>query len=178
MLQNYRYTQTELNKLLRSMTILVDTREHEGKNNHILNYFDSKDIPWVRQKLDYGDYSFMIPANEELGIPRDLYYDGEIMVERKANLDEFIGNLTKDRDRIKKEFSLAPQNKILLLENANYSDIINGNYLSKYSAQSFYGTLHSFWHEFDIPFVFMPDPKYSGIYIYGYFQYYFRNIIK
>ena len=110
----------------------MDTREHDGKNDHILNYFDSKKISWKKMKLDYGDYSCMIPANEEFGISRDLYFDNEIMVERKANLDEFISNITKDRDRIKKEFALAPPNKVLLLENASYADMINGNYISKY----------------------------------------------
>lgn len=160
------------------MVILVDTREHEGKNNHILSYFDSKGINWKRRKLDYGDYSFMIPADNSLDIPRDLFFDNEIMVERKANLDEFINNITKDRERIKKEFALAPPNKVLLLENASYADMINGNYLSKYSAQSFFGTLHSFWHEYNIPFVFMENPLYSGVFIRGYFEQYLRNIIK
>ena len=68
MLERYHYTQTELDKLLNSMVVLVDTREHDGKNDHILNYFDSKGIAWKKQKLDYGDYSCMLPANEELGI--------------------------------------------------------------------------------------------------------------
>lgn len=45
MLELYHYSQPEQEKLLKSMTVLVDTREHKGKNNHILNYFDSKQIP-------------------------------------------------------------------------------------------------------------------------------------
>ena len=178
MLKNYKYTQTEQKKMLDSIVILVDTREHDGKNDHILSYFDSKNIAWKKQKLDYGDYSCMIPANEELGIPRDLYFDHEIMVERKANLDEFANNVSKDRDRIKKEFALAPSHKIIVIENASYADMINGNYRSEYSAKSYYGTVHSLWHEFEIPFIFMPDPKYTGMFIRGYLQYYIRDLIK
>lgn len=160
------------------MTILVDTREHTGKNDHILNYFDSKKIPWKKQKLDCGDYSFMIPADNDLGINRDLYFDDKIMIERKANLDELINNIVKERSRLKKEFALAPQTKTLIVENASYVDVINGNYSSHYDPKSFYGTIHSLWHEFDIPIIFMPDPKYTGMFIKGYFYYYLRGIIK
>ena len=160
------------------MTILVDTREHEGKNDHILNYFDSKNINWKKQKLDFGDYSFMIPANKELDIPRDLYFDSKIMIERKANLDELIGNIVKDRSRLKKEFALAPLTKVMVIENASYQDIINGNYMGHYDAKSLYGTIHSFWHEFDMPIFLISEPRYTGPFIRGYFQYYLRNIIK
>lgn len=178
MLERYHYTQSEKDALLDSMIILVDTREHDGKNDHILNYFDSKNILWKKQKLDYGDYSFMVPQNEELGIPRDIYFDKEIMVERKASLDEFADNATEERNRIKKELAMAPPNKVLLIENGSYEDMINGNYRSKFSAKSYYGTIHSFWHEFNIPVFFMPNNKYSGIFIRGYFQYYLREVIR
>lgn len=160
------------------MTIICDTREHEGKNQHILEWFDSKKIPWIKSKLDYADYSCMLPRNPELGILRDLWFDKEIAVERKANLDEYANNCVNDRNRIKKEFSQAPPNKVLLIENATYADMMNGNYRSQYSAQSYYGTIHSFWHEFNMPVVFMQDITQSGKFIYGYFYYYIRNIIK
>ena len=174
----YHYTKAEQDKLLNSMTVLVDTREHDGKNDHILNYFDKKKINWTKQKLDYGDYSFMVPANEDLGIIRDLYFDKEIVIERKASLDEFAGNITKERERIKKEFTLAPKHKVLLIENGSYADLISGNYRSRYDSKSYWATLHSFWHEFDIPVMFMPDAQFTPVFIRGYFQYYLRNIIK
>lgn len=160
------------------MIIICDTREHDGKNDHILKYFDSKGVSWKKHKLDYGDYSFMVPKNEELGIIRDLWFDRNIVIERKASLDEFAKNCTTERDRIKKEFAQAPKNKVLVIENASYSDMINGNYRSDYSAKSYYGTIHSFWHEYGLPVVFMPDPAYTGVFIRGYFQYYLRGLIK
>lgn len=178
MLELFHYSKTEQELLLKSMTILVDTREHDGKNAHILHYFDERKIPWKKCKLDFGDYSVMISRNEELNIDRDLYFDKEIMLERKNSLDEIASNMTKERERIKKEFALAPPNKVLLIENANYSDLINGNYRSEYAPKSFNGTLFSFWHEFGIPVMFMPDPKYSGLFIKSYFYYYLRNKIK
>ena len=155
---------------------MVDTREQV--NDHIINFFDCKKIPWKKIKLEFGDYSFYLPKNDELGILRDLYFDKEIMIERKANLDEFAGNIAKERDRIKKELALAPTNKILVIENGSYTDMVNGNYRSEYSAKSYYGTFHSFWHEFNIPIIFMPNNQLTGLFILGYFKYYLRNKIK
>ena len=175
-LENYHYTQTEEKELLKNIVVVCDTREQ--KNSHITDYFNSKSIPWVSTKLNYGDYSYCLRKNESLGIPRDLWFDREICIERKANLDEFAGNVTKERDRIKKELTLAPVNKLILIENASYEDMILGNYRSQYAAKSYYGTVHSFWHEFNVPFIFMKDPKYSGYFIYGHFCYHLRNMIK
>ena len=75
MFELYHYTQKEIDEILKSITILVDTREHDGCNDHILNYLDAKKVPWKKSKLGYGDYSFYIPKNEELNIYRDLYFD-------------------------------------------------------------------------------------------------------
>ena len=160
------------------MIYLYDTREHDGKNQHILNAWDKMGITYKRRKLSYCDYSFMLPKNEELGIPRDLDFSRLVAVERKANLDELAGNMTKERERIKKELALAPQNKVLIIENGSYVDMVNGNYRSEYAAKSYFGTFHSFWHEFGIPIIFMPDKNYTGLFIRGYFQYYLRGIIK
>lgn len=178
MLELFHYTKTEQEKLLKSMTILVDTREHDGKNTHILKYFDSNKIPWKKLKLDHGDYSFYIPANEDLQIPRDLYFTNEICIERKASLSEWAGNLVDDRQAIKKKFTLAPRHTILLIENGTYEDMIRGNYHSNYSPKSYWGSYHSIMNEFDVPIMFMPNPAYTGAFIYGNFYYYLHGIIK
>ena len=107
------------------MIYIYDTREHDGKNQHILDAWDKMGISYKKKKLDYGDYSFLVPANEDLDIPRDLDFSRQIVVERKASLDEFAGNCVKERERIKKEFTLAPPEKVLLIENASYSDMLN-----------------------------------------------------
>lgn len=160
------------------MIYIYDTREHDGKNQHILDTWDKMGITYKKKKLDYGDYSFLVPANDDLGIPRDLDFSHKIIVERKASLDEFAGNVTKERDRIKKEFTLAPPEKVLLIEGASYSDMLNGRYRSEYAPKSYWATLHSFWHEYGIPFVFMPNPTESAYFIRGYLQYWLRNFLK
>ena len=160
------------------MIYIYDTREHDGKNQHILDAWDKMGLQYKKKKLDYGDYSFIIPKNEDLGIQRDLDFSRQIVVERKASLDELAGNMTKERERIKKEFALAPQEKVLLIEGASYSDMLNGKYRSDYAAKSYWATLHSFWHKYNIPFVFMPNPTESAYFIRGYFQYWLRNFFK
>ena len=160
------------------MTILVDTREHKGKNDHILNYFDAKGISWERRKIDYGDYSFYLPKNEELGIDKDYDFSNQIMVERKANLEELSGNHTKERIRLENEFRGAPPNKILLIENATYHDMVNGNYNTEYSPKAFWASMFTMWHRYNIPTIFLEDKKYTGQYIYGYFRYYLYEVLK
>jgi ERCC4-type nuclease len=165
-----------MKQLIESIIILIDSKEKV--NNHLTEYFDKQNIKYKTKALDYGDYSFMIPKDESLSIPRDLYFDKKIMVERKANLEEISTNLTKERDRFEKELTLAPKEKIILIECANYSDVVLGNYDTQYNKKSFWASIHSFWHKYDIPIVFMPDNKFSGIFIWGYFQYYIKNYFK
>ncbi|WP_036150169.1 nuclease, partial [Lysinibacillus odysseyi] len=89
---HYQYNAKELDAILNTLTIIIDTREKV--NDHILSYFQQKKIPYLIRGLKTGDYGCMIPANEELGIKRDIYLSSRI--ERKAHIDEITGNLQKD----------------------------------------------------------------------------------
>lgn len=157
------------------MVILVDTREKV--NDHITGIFDKYGIAYKKKALDYGDYSFMIPADKDLSIPRDLLFTHKVVVERKASLEEISGNLTKDRARFEKELALAPKDKVLLIENARYEDVVDGRYKTDYNKKSFLGTLHSFWFKYNIPIFFL-DNKYSALFIKKYFEYWFKNYLK
>lgn len=178
MIENFKYTDKEKKSLVDSIIIIVDTREHEGKNDHIINYFDKAGVKWCKRKLDYCDYSFYIPKNEELGIPRDLYFDKKVAIERKANLEELSRNLTKERERLEKEFTLGPKTKCMIVENASYEDMVNGNYNTNYNNKSFWASYHSFSIKYDFPIFFIKDPKYTGFFIRGYFTYYLKNILR
>lgn len=178
MISLYKYTDKEIDELVKSMVILVDTREHDGKNEHILQYFDKAGIAYKKKKLDYGDYSFLLKANPDLSIPRDLDFSSKIIVERKANLEELSGNLTQDKARIEKELALAPKTKVIVIENGLYSDLISGNYDTKYNNKAFWASFHSLWHKYNVPIMFMPDPNYTGFFIRGYFQYWLKNYMK
>lgn len=158
------------------MIILVDTREKQ--HAHITESFDKNSINYMKRALDYGDYSFALPKNETLSIPRDMYFSKKVCIERKANLEEISGNLTRERERFEKELCLAPETKVLLIENANYSDVVTGNYNTQYNKKSFLASLHSFWFKYNIPIFFMPDNRYSGLFIKKYFEYYLKNYLR
>lgn len=175
-LEGFYYTDTQKKKLLKSMTVLIDTREKENK--HITDYFDAKGILYKSKALEQGDYSFLLPKNEELSIPRDIYFSKKIMIERKGSLEEISGNWSTDRARFEKEMALAPERKVLIIENASYANLVDGKYRTDYSVASFLGTLHSFWHRYNIPAFFVPDRRYSGLFIYKFFEAYLREQIK
>lgn len=176
MLDKYYYTDKELEALVKSQVILVDTREKN--NSHLLETWDKQKIPHKKKALEQGDYSFMLPANEELNIPRDLYFDKEIIVERKGSIEEISGNLTSGRDRFEKELALAPPTKVLLIENGEYKDICTGNYKTEYNKKSFLASLHSFWLRYNVPIFFMPDKAYSAVFIKKYFEYYLKENLR
>lgn len=176
MIKQYRYTDKELKELLKSIVIIIDTAEEVYE--HISSWFDSKKIPYVRQKLNFADYSFYLPANPELGVMRDLYFTDEVSIERKAHLEELSSNFVgTERIRIENEFRRHQGRMTLLIEGAEYQDIINHNYKTEYKPASFLGTLHSFSDRYDVPFVFMKDNKYSAQYIYYTMYYFLRNYL-
>lgn len=162
--------------MLGSIGILIDTREKVNKN--ITNWLDQKHIPYKKKKLDNCDYSFYIPADQQLNIERELRFDKEIAIERKASLDELAGNLTQHRTRFEEEMATFNGKKYLLIENSTYNDIINGNYRSDYSPKSYLATLHAFNHRYNLEVVFMPDSSQSALWIYSTFIYWLREKIK
>lgn len=174
MLNQYKYTETELKKILKSICILCDTREKE--NSHIIQWFDDNEIKHDKVKLPCGDYSFMLPKNEEFGIVRDTYYMDQISIERKGSIDELIGNFATDRDRIEDEFLRHKGKMTLLIEGGTYNDIRNGNYRSKYNSKSAIGTLHTFSERYNVPFIFL-NKEDSGCFIYCSFYYFLRSLI-
>jgi len=175
-LELYKYTDKEKKEVLKSITVLVDTREQES--NHILQYFKKKKIPYKIKKLNHGDYSFFIPKNDGLDIPRDIYFDNIIAIERKANLNEIIGNLTTKRAEFKHEFSTYAGKMYLLIEDTEYQDIIEGNFDSKMAPATLLSNLHALNHKYGLEIMYMSDNYYSPIYIYQTFKYYLNNMLR
>lgn len=173
-LERYRYTDKEMKDIIDSMVILIDTREKD--NEHITKLFKKHGILFERRKLEYGDYSFKISADEDLNIYRDMYFDKDVVIERKGSLEELSGNFTQSRERFEKEMVLAPKEKILLIENASYEDLTMGNYNTSYNKRSFLASLHKWYFKYNMPFVFMKDKNCSGVFIRYYFEYYLKNI--
>jgi ERCC4-type nuclease len=174
---NYNYTKTEKKELFKSLVVLIDTREQE--NIHIRGCLDKNCIAHKSRKLEFGDYSFMLPANKELGIAKDIYFNDDIAIERKANLEELSNNFTHDRTQFENELIRSTGSKlILMIENAaGYRDIIEHNYRTQYKPKSFLATLHSFKHRYNMDTVFI-EPELAGNFIYYSFHYWLREFLK
>lgn len=173
---HYKYTDKELKEILKTLTIIYDTREKQ--NVHILNYLIKNDVPVKELKRDTGDYSAFIPANETLGIKRDIYFNAAI--ERKASIDELVGNLLKDKRTAFENELIRSQSApfmVLVEEQDGYNKIVNGHYRSQYSVEALVGTLRSLEIKYNFRFVFL-DQEHSGHYIYTYFYYLARNYLK
>lgn len=172
-LKAYSYNEKEQKEILKSIIILCDTNEQENK--HITEYYDSKKIPWKKKNFSYGDYSFKIPANISLGIGRDIYFDNDIMVERKNSLRELSSNIGAERERFEKEWSRANNcKKILLVENGSYKDIFEGRYNTEMKVNSYVGSMFTFIHRYNIDVQFCSN-NYSGRYLYSLFYYFLRE---
>ena len=176
MLSKYKFSEEEKEELVNSMVYLIDTREK--KNDHITMIFDHKKVPYEVQKLDYGDYSFYIPKNEKLGIPRDLYFDKEVIVERKATLEELSQNLTKGRASFEKELARAPAAKMVMVETQSFSDLVHGRYETQYAPKYFIGSIFSLWHRYNCPFVFIQDERDSAVQIRYFLQRYLMEQLR
>ena len=132
----YKFNQKEIKKILDSLVIIVDTREQS--NQHIIDFFNKKKIPYSIEKLPFGDYSCKLPAGSFEHQGRDIYFNNDFVLERKANIDEICSNLKENAARLKKE--LAHLNKYniefyIFLEDENYElNLRNSNYRSQYDA--------------------------------------------
>lgn len=83
------------------VTIQVDSREQEGKNQNILDYFASKGINTVRSKLFVGDYT--------------LLHKQDICVDKKKDLMEMASCICgSNHTRFREELIRAKDNNIKL----------------------------------------------------------------
>ncbi len=175
-MKQYKYDIESIKKLTKQMVILVDSREK--KNSHILDYFRKQAISYQVSKLEYGDYSFMIPMSAS---GSDIYFHRDCVIERKASLEELSGNLAQERERFEKEFLKAGNDgcKVYLMIEApgGYSDIIAHRYKTEFTPAAFMASLKTWEHRFDANIQFI-SPEYAGYYIVSTFQYYAREILK
>ncbi|WP_423410813.1 ERCC4 domain-containing protein [Heyndrickxia sp. MSNUG] len=163
-----------MKKILSTLTITVDTREQ--KNQHVLDYFRKKDVPFKLQTMKTADYSAMIPKNEELGITRDLYLAA--LVERKNGVDELVESI-KDRSRFENELIRASQHPFVLIveDLEGYEKILKGKYRSKYKPESLLGSLKTFEARYNFSTVFIA-PHLTGNFVYHHMLYYAREFLK
>lgn len=128
-----KYNAPQIETILSSMTVLVDTREQNTEA--FQKRVEGFGYPFIRKKLEYGDYSAQYTTPE--GDVETL--EKVVAIERKMNLDELCQCFTSGRDRFKREFERAKKDhcKIyLLVEGANYQKLKSSRYRSKLPPQT------------------------------------------
>lgn len=149
-----------IDECLESIIILVDTREQPSERAQ--KRYESFNCAYRRQKLDFGDYSavFTLPDGTETQI--------SAAIERKMNLEELSSCLTHERARFQAEFERARERNAsmyLLVENANWENLINGRYKTKFNPKAFFGSVFSWVVRYDIKPIFCKQET-SGRIIY------------
>lgn len=164
-----KYSKNELLGELKKLCIVCDTREK--RHEHILSWLEENRIPCESRALATGDYTFRY---------RDLYFDDELIIEKKANLDEIAGNFTAERERFRREFIRAKACRTrmyLLIEDSDWRDILAHNYRSQMTPQSLFGSLMGWQAEFGVTVLFCPK-ELSGKVIYSLCYYWLKNRLE
>lgn len=175
----YKFTDTEVKKILKEMVLLIDTREKA--NSHVIAWLEAKKKKYKIQKIDQGDYSAYIPKGVIKGIDRDIYFDKTIVVERKANIDEIASNFsTGDYPRISKEFATLKANntkcRLFIEDTLFHKHLRNGKFRSKYDPKTLHARIKGFEAEYNITIEAIPN-EYMGSEIYNTIYYEIRNYL-
>lgn len=177
------FTDAEITKAVKDMVILVDTREQ--KNQHILQYFESKKIPYEMKALQFGDYSCKIKVNPEhfhesaLLHPKEVSLETRIVVERKNSIDEIAGNLksdegadAKEKNRFERELikcKAATANMALMLENFSFDRVMmgseRGNYRTQWKPEALIARLNTMVARYNLHLITLNDRDIAGLMI-------------
>lgn len=131
------------------MKILVDTREQDSDRAE--RRYQSFSVPYLKQKLEYGDYSAQYT---------DLFGENHTInaaIERKMNLEELSSCFTNQRKRFEKEFERAKENNArmyLLVENATWENLINGKYKTRFNPKAFLASITAWMARYDVKIIF------------------------
>lgn len=162
MIANIKYTDTQIGKILKEATIIIDKREQNC--DKIIEYFDKKKIKYVRRSLEFCDYSIMLNKNEELGIPFDMSFEKNVAVELKhsgcSGLDELAGNFTDGRTAFENEFIRAMSfgcKVYLVVSDGSWEKIENHKYQSLLNEKAFYNSMLSFAWKYNIHIHFIKE---------------------
>lgn len=144
----------EVSKALKNLTLIIDTREQD--TDRLRRRIRQTGLSFVRQKLDFGDYS----AKTTLDNGTEFDISSSVSIERKMNLDELCACYCKGRKRFIREFERAKSagaKVYLLIENANWEKAYNGSYRSKMSPQALTASLFAWLARYDCQIIFCKE---------------------
>jgi len=167
-----QYTHFEVDESLKSMVILVDTREQDTPTLH--RRLEGLNCPFEREKLDSGDYSC------KYTLPDGTIHRLNAMVERKMNVDELCNCFTKGRARFEREFERAKESETkiyLLIENGSMDNVLNGKYRSKMEPSSLSASLLAWSIRYGFITHFC-KPENTGLLIYKILRYELKELLE
>lgn len=144
----------EVSRALKNLMLIVDTREQD--TDRLRRRIRQTGLSFVRQKLDFGDYS----AKTTLDNGTEFDISSSVSIERKMNLDELCACYCKDRKRFTREFERAKSagaKVYLLIENANWEKAYSGSYRSKMSPQALTASLFAWLARYDCQIIFCKE---------------------
>lgn len=144
----------EVSKALKNLTLIVDTREQD--TDRLRRRIRQTGLSFVRQKLDFGDYS----AKTTLDNGTEFDISSSVSIERKMNLDELCACYCKGRKRFTREFERAKSagaKVYLLIENANWEKAYSGSYRSKMSPQALTASLFAWLARYNCQIIFCKE---------------------
>lgn len=174
MLKYRKFSDDDIKKICKNITILIDKREKSDLMEKWCSHKNRCNIEKIT--LSQGDYSFKLCAMPEYGINEDLYFDKEIVIERKNSLDEISQNFTKHRARFEEELAMF-NGKMTVVITDTWDNLFMGKYQAKYDRVSFIASIQSFTHRYGITFEMMSEEAFP-VFVYTYFYYYLRSILK
>ena len=144
-------TPTEMEYILNNnITLIYDSREHQTAA--LEKRLRAAGFKHRREALKFGDYTAEYVIGDKV-----FNLQNEIVVERKMSLDEICGNFTKGRKRFEREFERAKENNAtiyLLVEDANWENLINGKYNTKFNSKAFFASITAWMARYDIKVIF------------------------
>lgn len=150
-------TPFEISEALENMTVVVDTREQP--TSRLQGRLRQMGCPTERRKLDFGDYSAVFTYGDKVFDLTD-----KVAVERKMSLAELCQCYGKGRDRFVREFERAKAagaRVYMLVEDATWEHIWNGQYRSQMKPQSLIASMCAWMARYDCHLVFC-RPETSG----------------
>lgn len=145
----------EIDEVLDSMSILVDTREQPSKRAE--KRYQSFSVPYQRMKLEYGDYAY------NFSFRGSALYDGthkvfpHVVIERKQDLNELSQCFCQSRDRFEREFMRAIDNNAsiyLLVEDASWENLINGKYKTRFNPAAYFSSITAWMARYNMKVIF------------------------
>lgn len=139
-----RIVKKELTEISKNLIVLIDTREKKESINRITIGFEKKGIKTEIRKLDTGDYSFKYKTED---------YSSLFSIDRKQDINEFVGNLKEDRFKNELERAKTMNYFSLCIEKGDLSKIYKGKYISEMKKESSIALIETIKNRFQIDFI-------------------------